>query len=283
MRPLPALALLLLVLPAVARAEEAPAPAPVSDEAAAQAIAVFEEAFKAKDAAPDDRTLHRILALRELGKAQHATVADRLFKETRHRDDDVRTEALLQLAGQRALPGTAGRFVLKAVERKADDEIFVMATLGCIGELGYLGARDLLRSLMKHKSYSVVKYALRTIGELKDVRMIEDLWQLLKELKIDKGASWDGVEVNYDTGTAGDHDQKMAEKIGKEKEAANAGKGKRAGRTSRDLGPIALKAMKDLTGQEFTGSISAREWIDANAAEIAARQKALDQQEAAQP
>jgi len=282
---LPLVSGLLLALGAVpAAAEEAPAePAAVvvSDEVAAEAIAAFEERFKAKGLKGDEKLVQQVLALRELGKVQHATVVERLFKETRNRAPDVRTEALIQLGRQKALAGEAGRKVLLALKKHEDDEVFVMAALGSIRDLGFLGAREELRALMKSKSYAVMQVAMETIGGLKDMRMIEDLWQVLKDFKIDKGASWDGVEVNYDTGTAGDHDQKMAEKIGKEKEAANQGK-KSAGRRMRDIGPVALKAMKDLTEQEFSGSIEAREWIEKNKDEIAARQKALDEAEAAQ-
>jgi hypothetical protein len=277
-------ALLLALAPVPARAEEAPAePAAVvvSDEVAAEALAVFEENFKAKGLKGDEKLVQQVFALRELGKVQHLTVVDRLAKETRNRAPDLRTEAVMQLGRQTALAGEAGRRVVVALKKHEDDEVFVMAALGSIRELGYLGAREELKALLKSKSYAIMQVAMETIGGLKDVRMIEDLWQLLKDFKIDKGASWDGVEVTYDTGTAGDHDQKMAEKIGKEKEAGNQGK-KSAGRRMRDIGPVALKAMKDLTGEEFSGSIEAREWIDKNKDAIAEQQKALDEAQAAQ-
>lgn len=289
--------------PQAARAEEAPAapPAPeegapppaaqappeavavASDAEAQEALAAFEEQFKAKGTKGDERVAARLYALKALGRVQHPLVVERLFKETRNRDADVRTEALLQLGRQSALPATAGRRVIEALEKHKGDETFVMAALECIGSLGYLGAGETLRALMKHKDYSVMKHALDTIGELKDVRLIDVVWQLLKDLKIDAGASWDGVEVNYDTGAAGDHDQKMAEKIGKEKEAANAGKGRSSGRRMRDLGPVALQVMKALTGEEFSGSIAAREWMDKNQALLEAQQKALAERERTQP
>ena len=43
----------------------------------------------------------------------------------------------------------------------------------------------------------------------------------VQEEVVEEGYSYEGVEVTYDTGTAGDGDQKMAEKIGKAKLAAN--------------------------------------------------------------
>ena len=55
----------------------------------------------------------------------------------------------------------------------------------------------------------------------------------------------------------------MAEAIGQAQMAKNKGKGKKAGRSMRDLGPIVLQTMKRLTGQEFTGAIQTRKWLDA--------------------
>ena len=38
----------------------------------------------------------------------------------------------------------------------------------------------------------------------------------------------------------------------------------------RDLGPVVLQVAKDLTGQEFSGSIAARKWADENKKRIEA-------------
>ena len=58
--------------------------------------------------------------------------------------------------------------------------------------------------------------------------------------------------------------------------AANKGKGKSGGRTSRALGEIVFLVLKDLTGQQFSTGKAAREWLDANKALVDEKKKALD-------
>jgi hypothetical protein len=270
---------LLLGVPALAEEEkkkEEPRPPVVSDEEAAEALKLFKVAFKAKGYRGDEKIAEQDYAMRELAVVQHPKVVDALAKQTKNRNVDVRTGAVLQLGKQRALPAYAGKAVVAAMKRHAKDDTFVMAGLEAIGELGYLGAFDLLKDLMKHHEYAVLKNTLVIIGELKDVRFIEEIFKLLKELKLEKGAKWDGVSVTYDTGTAGTHDQEMAEAIGRAQEAKNKKKGKKAARSQRDLGPIVLMAMKALTGEEFSGSIQARKWLDANAKQVKDELKAFE-------
>jgi hypothetical protein len=245
-------------------AKEAPRPPLASDEEAQEALAQFKLAFKAKGLKGDEKIAEQDYAIRRLAEVQHEKVVDAIFKLTRHRNELIRTSAVLQLGVQRALPGYAGAAVVKAVRKNHTDHTFVMAGVETIGALGYLGAGDLLRELLKHHQYAVVKHSLVTMGELADSRFIEDIIKLMKKLKLEKGAKWDGVSVTYDTGAPGTHDQEMAEKIGKAKEAKNKGKGRGAARSMRDLGPVVLQVAKELTGQEFTGSISARKWVNAN-------------------
>lgn len=241
-----------------------PAPTPASDEEAGEALAVFKKAFAARGYRGDEKIAAKDFAMRELAVVQHPDVIEALAKATKDRDAHVRTAALLHLGRQRAFAGLAGKQVVAAIKRNRKDVTFLMAGLECIGELGYLGATDLLKDMMRHPDYAVVKHALMTIGELKDVRFVEDIVKLMKKLKLEKGAKWEGVSVAVDTGAAGDADQKAAEAAGKAKEAQNKRKGKRAARGQRDIGPVVLLTMKDLTGQSFTGSISARKWLEEN-------------------
>lgn len=237
----------------------------VTDEEAAVALEAFHEAFKATGRKGEEKLAFQDHAIRTLAPVQHARVVEALAKLTRHRSEEVRTSAVLQLGNQRALPCVAGEAVVAAVKKNANDPTFLMAGIESIGALGFLGAGDLLRELATHHDYAVVKNALTAMGELQDSRFIEDVIKLMKQLKLESGASWDGVSVTYDTGTAGTHDQEMAEKIGKEQEAKNGRRGASAARSMRDLGPIVLQVAKQLTGQEFTGSIAARKWVDENA------------------
>ncbi|MDJ0521104.1 MAG: hypothetical protein QNJ90_03415 [Planctomycetota bacterium] len=265
-----------------AKKKEKPIPPLASDEEAAEALKAFKVDFKAKGLKGEEKIGAKAWALTTLSKVQHPKVVDEIAKHTKNRNADLRTGAVLALGNQRRIPGYAGKAVVVALKRHGKDATFVMASLESIGKLRYFGAKQQLAELMKHHEYAVVKNALVTIGRLNDARFIADIVKLMKELKLEKGAKWDGVNVTYDTGTAGDHDQKMAEKIGKAQEAKNKKKGKRAAKSMRDLGPIVLEVMYDLTGERFTGGIEARKWLDKNRADVdkkvAAAKKVADDQ-----
>ena len=207
---------------------------------------------------------------------------DRLAKLTRLRDEDLKTAAVIYLGEQRAVPGYAGQKILNAVAQNGKDFAFVMAAIEAIVSLDYRNTEELLRSLMKHKDYAVQKHAMLAIGETKDMRLLKDIFQMLKKIKLAKGESWDGVSVTYDTGTAGDGDQKMAEKLGREQMAKNARKGKRGARTQRDMGPIVEEVLKKLTGEEFLTAKLAQDWMKENDEAIQRDQKVLNDKAAEQ-
>ena len=258
--------------PAVGKEAEEQKPDPIpplaDDDEAAEALKVFKKDFKARGKKGDEKLAEQDWAMRELTKVQHRKVVDALAKVARNKNPDLRTAAVLQLGRQRALPGYAGQAIVKVMEKNKKDTTFLMAGLESIGELRYLGSPELLVELLKHHDYAVQKNALVTMGALKDPRFIEEIIKLMKALKLEKGVKWDGVSVTHDTGTAGDGDQKAAEAAGKAQEAKNKKKGKRAAKSQRDLGPVVLEVAKELTGQEFNGSIMARKWMDENKAEV---------------
>jgi hypothetical protein len=244
-------------------AEEAIPPV-ASDAQAKEALATFKKDFRARGLKGDEKLGEQDFALRTLAKVQHRSVVDALAKVTKNRSIDLRTSAVLRLGEQRALPGYAGAAVVKAMDRNSKDPTFLMAGLEAIGRLQYLGATEVLRDMMKHPDYAVRKNALVTIGEIKDHRFIEEIVKLMKQLKLEKGAKWDGVEVHYDSGASGDEDQRTAERMGHAAEAKNKGKGKRSARNQRDIGPIVLELMYELTGQRVSGGVEARKWLAAN-------------------
>ena len=229
-----------------------------------EALADYKTEFKAKGMKGEEKLAYKVQAVRNLAEVQHPKVVDVLAKLTNNRDPDIAAAALIGLGDQRAIPGYAGEAVVKVMTRNSKDDTTQMAGLAAIANLKYLGAKDIIIKLMGHHDYAVKKNALVTIGKLKDERFIEEIVKLMKELKLEKGAKWDGVNVTYDTGTAGDGDQKMAEKIGKAQEAKNKKKGKRAARSQRDIGPVVLELMFDLTGEQFTGGVAARKWLNEN-------------------
>ena len=168
--------------------------------------------------------------MRVLTRTQHPTIADRLFKLTKDRNPDIRTLALLYLGHQRAIPGYAGPLVVKALAMHNEDPIFAMFAVEAIATLDYRGAVDTVIKLMAHKDEGVGKVAILYIGDTVEWRMLEDLLKLMKELKIDQGWKTEGHEVRYDTGSSGDHDQKMAEKIYRAKYGNSAKKARSGGR-----------------------------------------------------
>ena len=246
-----------------------------SDAQAKAALDTFKDAFKARGLKGDEKLMQKEFAMRALAKVQHRSVIDALAKITRDRSPDVRTSAVTHLGKQRALSGYAGHRILQAMRKQKKDATFTMACLSAISKLGCLLADADIRELMKHSDYSIRKQALLAIGQLQDMRMLDDLLGLLKELKLDKGVTWEGAEATVDTGTAGDGDQKAAEAKAKAQAAKNKKAGRRGARSQRDIGPIVLEALKLLTGEEFDGSIMAKEWTEANAKDIEDKQKRL--------
>jgi len=241
-----------------------PIPALATGEEVAEALAAFKKAFKAKGMKGDEKLAEQDWAIRQLAEVQHPKVVDALVKLTKHRSEEIRTSAVIQLGAQRRIPGYAGHAVGAAMKRHGKDATMQMAGLAAIANLRYLGATEIIQKLMGHHDYAVKKNALVTIGKLEDHRFIDEIVKLMKALKLEKGASWDGVEVNYDTGASGDSDQKMAEKLGKAAAAKNKKKGRGSARSQRDIGPVVLELMFDLTGEQFTGGIAARKWLGEN-------------------
>ena len=282
------MALVLLLVPAFAFAEEPaaeeedPIPPLVDEETAKEAIKTFKTDFKARGFKGDEKLAMKEAAMRTLCYVQHPLVADQLFKLTKNRDADIRTLAVLYLGYQRAIPGYAGPLVVKAIETHKTDDVFAMFGIDAIERLNFRGGVPLMRALMAHKDESVKKVAILYIGDAKEWRMLPDLLALMKELKIDKGWKTEGHEVRYDTGTAGDHDQKMAEKIYKEKYGKGKGKAKAGGRAMRDMKPVLLETMKNLTGKDFFQGASARDWAEENKEMVATEQKALNDLEVKQ-
>ena len=68
----------------------------------------------------------------------------------------------------------------------------------------------------------------------------------------------------------------MAEKIYREKYGNAAKKARSGGRAMRDMKPVLLEAMKNLTGVDFAMGQSAREWAETNDEQIKVDQKTLD-------
>ncbi len=293
-----------------------------TDEQVKEALARFKEEYKAKGLKGDDKLMQRDFAIKNLVKWQHKLIVNELGKIAKKKDPDLSTLAVIYMAEQKDLPGVVGPRVVDAMKRHKSDPIFLMSALDTLGYVRYLGGGDMIEDLLKHKDFSVKKYAIRTAGWTQDIRLMGPLLKLLgisekNEKQGDKkegetkkgekeeteGASWEGTEVEYDTGTPGDHDQKMAEKIGKaemaaKKAAATGGKGGGGGGTSgtsgagsgsaprggssrslEELYPTILKALKSMTGEEFDNPKQIRLWLRVNKDRIKALKDRFDKQE----
>lgn len=286
---IPLLVLLALATPLAAEPPAPPAapatpavPALATDAEAAAALATFEEAFKAKGLKGEVKLAAQEQALWALAKVQHASVVERLVKVARGGSVELRTMAVSYLGEQKALPGLAGPEIVAAMQKHATDPVLVMSGIQALADVGYRGVVEVLRGFFTHKDEFVKKAALLAVGDLKEMRLLEEILKLIKELKLDKGVKWEGGEVRYDSGAAGDADQKKAEQMYAEKYGQNAGRGKGAARTQRDIGPIIFETLKRLTEQEFSSGDAARAWAETNKAAIDAARERLSAEEKAQ-
>lgn len=311
-----------------AQADEGPAPVkakpkPVvvqlaSDEEAAEALETFKVEFKARGLRKDDKLSQRDFALQELSKVMHADVVKELGKHTKSSNEIIRILAVIYLGDMYAFPGMAGKYVDQAIKRNKKDKVLLMSGLESLGQLHFLGARKTIISMLKHRDFAVKKCAIHAVGATGDLRLIYDMLKIIGltlkpgstgdgesggSEEAEEGYSWEGVEVTYDTGSPGTGDQEAAERIGKEKQAANeaaahaangggtnpggsdaggggqnTGRGGQARSTEELIRPI-KEAMTRLTGQEFGNAGDIKGWMLVNAKGVARRMRHLNKQE----
>jgi hypothetical protein len=276
-RPLALAFAVLLGVAVPARGEDAPpAPKPVpplaSTAVAKEAVAAFKAAFKGRDVAA------KADAVDALGAVTHPFVVDELMKVARHKDPELRAAAFQNLQRQRALPDVAGKAVLALIDPKSKDVALLTDVVDVGKALGHRGALPSLVALFHHDDHAVVRAALDAVGDLKDVRALDAVLDLMKELHVDEGVKWDGAEASVDTGASGDADQKAAEAQAKGAAAANARR-KSAARRMRSAGEIVYLVLKDLTGQAFLSGKDARAWVEKNKEALDARKRALDEEQ----
>lgn len=270
----------LFALPARADDPAKPAPAPLpavaSNADAKAAITAFKASFKGSDI---DKKAQAVF---DLAKVQHPTVVAEISKLLTNRNLDIKAVAAMALGDQRALPAAAGERIDASLEANATDAAFLCSAIDSIEALVHRGSLPFLIKLFKHPDPGVAKSAMSAVGGMKDVRALDTFLEMVKELKLDEGVKWEGGEVHVDTGAAGDTDQKAAEAAYAAKYGGNAAKGKAAGRRMRDMKEVVLDVLKDLTGEQFRSGAAFREWIAAHKAELDAKKKALDVEQAKQ-
>lgn len=277
--PAAVLVFLALAAPAV-RAEEpaqevAPKPVPplATTAEAKAAIAAFKAEFKGKDVAK------KADAVDALGAVNHPFVVEELVKVTKHKDPELRAAAYQNLERQRAIPDVAGKAVMSGLDLKSKDVETITHVIDTVEVLRHRGSLPVLLALCRHDDHAVVRAALDAIGDMKDVRALDAVLELLKELKVEDGVKWDGASASVDTGTAGNGDQQAAEAQARAAAAGNARKGKSAARRMRSAGEIVYMVLKDLTGEAFGSGKDARAWVEKNKDALAAKKKALDDEQ----
>ena len=258
---------------APAAAPDGPALPPLADaEELEAALDRFREDFKAKGLRGDDKLMQKDHAVRTLAAVPHPAVVDRLFDLARRdRSPEVRHMALQALGQQVSLAAYAGPKVVQLLgdKRLAKDDDHVLASLGVLGRLRYLAPVETFEALLRHKDYAIRKQVLVVLGELKDVRLLDEMLRALGSLEAqEQGESWDGAEATVDTGTAGDADQRAAEAKAKAEAARNkgAGRGRGGGGTTRDLKDHLLASLAAMTGQDFAAREDAGAWLEGNPA-----------------
>jgi hypothetical protein len=255
--------------------EEAPKPVPplATTAEAKAAIAAFKAEFKGKDVAK------KADAVDALGAVNHPFVVDELIKVTKHKDPELRAAAYQNLERQRAIPDVAGKAAMSGIDFKSKDVALITHVIDTVEVLRHRGSLPVLLALCRHDDHAIVRAALDAIGDMKDVRALDAVLELLKELKVEDGVKWDGASASVDTGTAGDGDQKAAEAQAKAAAAGNARKGKSAARRMRSAGEIVYLVLKDLTGEAFASGKEARAWAEKHKDALAAKKKALDDEQ----
>ena len=209
--------------PAAEPQAPAPAPAPkLDDEAkAVAAVAPFKEAWKAKGLKGEEKLAQRDWALSELVKVHHPLIVAELGDVARSGDESLRTLAVIYLGDQKALPALAGEQVLAALKKHGGDTVLVLSALQSLASLKYLGSDELLKDLLRSEDFVVKKAAIAAVGQVGDMRLIDELLKILgvdpkapppaaggKEEKsggkevVEEGYSWEGAEAVVDHGHA---------------------------------------------------------------------------------
>ncbi len=252
---------------------EAPAkpPPPHTDEQVQPVLASYERDFASKDLGK------QLAALRSLGRWRHKEVLKELRRVLlREADLELKSAAADGFQHQLSHAPEAARTLaeaLKAWEKWATDvdaqdpkvkervryEANVLASCwGSVGALGWKEAWKDWKGYVDHAHDDVASAAIRAFGALKEYRVLPQLHEWFAIYP--DGVSWSGGSVSVDTGASGNTDQKAAEAKWRAKF------GNRAKKARPRVVDALLKALKDITGQEFEKPDQLERWMDENKA-----------------
>ena len=273
MRRVLPLALVLALTPAAALhaadPEKPKPPPPHTDAQVAPVLAAYEKDFAAKDMDM------RLKAIRTLARWRHKDVLKELKRIVRVEEDlELRAAAAEGFAHQTSFPTDAARALAeslkeweklasneepkddKAEQRQKFEEHLLTAAWGSMGALGWKDGWKDLKKYIEHPSDPVAASAITAFGKLKEYRALAPLLEWFNFYP--DGVTWSGGSVSVDTGAAGGEDQAAAEA------AWRARYGNRPKRARPGVVDALLKAVKEITGKEFSKPKELKAWMDEN-------------------
>ncbi len=230
-------------------------PRPVSsDEAAKQAIERFDRDFKSSDMGKKMNALH------SLSGTKNDLVAKKLGTLLSHPEAEIRMAAAMTLDSQYQNHAIGGELLRKFIAsgKEDDDEVLINACL-TLGRIDYREAIPEMGELAQKNGNIFVKIeALKSFEKMKDVKAllpILDLW-----LVNPQGYSWEGGEVKYDSGAAGDADQKEAERQYKAKYGNQRRRGAPPTMLKTYIQAI-VEAVAAITGEKLSSPTELMKWM----------------------
>jgi hypothetical protein len=244
--------------PVVNQPPKDPRPA-AGDDAAKLAIERFDRDFASRD------ETKRFGAISSLGSTANDLVTKKLGTLLNHPNLEVRQAAASTMEDQYQNKPLAGELLRKALVKEEEAEVLINIALA-LGRVPHPDAIPDMGEVLKKQGNVFVKIEiLKSFGKMKDTRAlipILDLW-----LVNPQGYSWEGGEVKYDSGAAGDGDQKEAERQYKEKYGNQQRKGAPPTMLKTYIQAIA-EAVEKITGEKLSGPTALMEWMCKHEAEL---------------
>jgi len=244
-------------------------PAPHTDAQVAPALESYKRDFALTDM---DK---RLRALRALGVWRHKDVLKELKRVlTKEADLELKAAAAEGFQHQTPFPTDAGRPLAEFLKLNAawasiaepkdaaeEERIKYEARVlvACWTSVGALGWKDPWKDwkgYIDHAHDDVASAAITAFGKLKEYRALPPLLEWFNIYP--DGLSWEGGSVRVDTGAAGTADQRAAEA------AYRAKFGGRAKKARPAVVEALLKAVRDITGQEFSKPAQLKQWMEDN-------------------
>jgi hypothetical protein len=248
---------------------------PVPEEKAKEAVAKFQEAFKAPEVEAKQG------AVFDLHDVPHDLVLKELEKVLKNKDPNVRHVACLAVGGQKHDPKRAGDLLMRTYKKDSSSENVVASCFEAMAELGYMDYWPEIEPAFKDERNVVVIRLLDLLGTTQDWRAFPKLVEMYR-VTMPARISWSTGTVTVDTGAEGDTDAKAAEaafaaKFGqggsKEK---NKAKSKANSFDLRNFSPQIKACVKRITGTEFENAFDLEEWWCENYIDVAKKIAVLE-------